>query len=39
MHVQRFAEAGNAPQPVRGDKESRPVACMGESVNVSRALK
>lgn len=39
MHVQRFAEAGDAPQPVRGESESRPVVWMGERVSVSKALK
>jgi hypothetical protein len=39
MLDQRFAVAGEAPQPARGERESRPVGWMGESVKVSRALK
>ena len=39
MQVQRFAEDGEAPQPVRGDRASKPVAWMGDSVSVSKALK
>jgi hypothetical protein len=39
MLDQRFAVAGEAPQPARGDRERRPVGWTGESVKVSRALK
>ena len=34
-----LAEEGDAPQPVRGDRESRPAEWIGKRVKVSKAWK